>query len=70
MKEREQKELINLLKNFNKELECYGYCGDCEYGILRGYGDSWSCPLVLVQDMVYNKFNNNELWKDLIGYYE
>ena len=67
MKDREKKELTKLLNNFSEELECYGDCGNCEYGILRGYGDNRSCPLVLVEDMVYNKFNNNELWKDLIG---
>jgi len=67
MKEREQKELINLLNNFNKELECHRDCGNCEYGILRGYGDSWSCPFDLVEDMVYVVLRNPELWEELHG---
>jgi len=35
MKERKQKELINLLSNFNENLDCHANCGTCEYDILR-----------------------------------
>jgi len=67
MKEREQKELKKLLRDFYENLGCYGKCGDCEYGVLRGYGDSWVCPLDLVEDMVINKFEHSELWEKLHG---
>lgn len=68
MKEREQKELIKLLNDFNKNLDCNNTnCGNCEYGILRSYGDSFSCPIDLVEDMIFIKFNNPEIWKILHG---
>lgn len=67
MKKREQKELINLLDSFSKNLDCNWNCGNCEYGILRGYGDSWSCPLDLVKDMIFQKFVNPDEWRRLHG---
>lgn len=60
MKREKQDELIDLLDIFSKELNCNRDCGNCEYGILRGYEENWSCPLELVEDMVWNKFNNNK----------
>ena len=65
MKEREQKELIKLLNNFYKELDCRNDCFNCEYGIMDSHGNS--CPLDIVEDMIYTKFNNEFLWKKLRG---
>lgn len=61
------KNLYDLIKNFSKNLDCNWDCGNCEYGVLRGYGDSWSCPLELVEDMIFQNFANPEGWRELHG---
>lgn len=67
MEKKKQNELVNLLNNFNKNLDCNINCGQCEYGIVRGYGYTWSCPVDLVEDMIFQKFANPEEWKKLHG---
>lgn len=60
-------DLYNLITNFNNNLDCNWDCGNCEYGIMRSYGDSFSCPLDLVKDMIFQKFVNPEKWEQLHG---
>ena len=61
------KNLYDLIKDFNNNLDCTMDCGNCEYGIMRSYGDSFSCPLDLVEDMIFQKFTNPEGWRELHG---
>ncbi len=59
MKEREIKELINLLNKW--ELDCTNHrCINCEYGVIRTYpntSDYVICPFYLVKDMISNNYH-------------
>lgn len=67
MTSRDKVALQETLHMFVSELDCGRECGNCEYGIMRSYGDSFSCPLDLVADMVNTKFNIPSDWKRLKG---
>ena len=60
-------DLYNLIANFNNNLNCNMNCGECEYGVLKNYGDNFSCHLDLVEDMVYAVLRKPELWEELHG---
>jgi len=66
MKKREQKELINLLENFEKILDCNKGCDRCEYGILESEDAFYSCSIEVTKKIIWDKFNNPE-WRKLHG---
>ena len=67
MKDEEMFELEYLFTIFSKNRNCCNDCGNCEFSIFKNYGDSSSCPIDIVRDMIYLKFYHNKLYKELVG---
>lgn len=61
MTKEQAQEILMLLNSFDPE--CNQDCFNCEFGVMRGYGENNVCPIDIVQDLFYTKFFNKKEWE-------
>lgn len=65
MTKEQVQQILILLHDFDPE--CNQDCHNCEFGVMRGYGETDTCPINIVEDLLYTKFFNLTEWKRLHG---
>lgn len=55
-----QNELYKLLDDFFISKKCNYDCYNCDYGVLRGYGDSYQCAIEIVRDTMIMEDSNGQ----------
>ena len=65
MNTEEAKYIIDKLNNFIPD--CNQDCYNCEFGVMRSYGDCSTCPVGLTIDLLYTKFFHEKEWERLHG---
>jgi len=65
MNEEEAKYIINKLNNFVPD--CGADCYNCEFGVIRSYGDNYTCSVNTTIDLLYTKFFCQKDWEKWHG---
>ena len=58
-------QILTLLHDFNPE--CHQDCHNCEFGVMQGYGSTDTCPINIVEDLLYIKFFQPDEWERCHG---
>ena len=65
MNKENARDVIERLNHFNPE--CNQDCHNCEFGVIRSYGDNYSCPIDLTTSLLYMRFFNEKEWRACHG---